>query len=188
MPRLIRTPLALGRWSWPLAAVLLCAAAARVCAGPWLDLNNDSLHDTANPGLKLLQQPAEALSQLPPDTAGNKVHWVDAIQGGYIKPRGSLTEDVEIKVLDLDVILPRTSTLPMVRFPHKAHTQWLDCSNCHEKIFNSKAGTTPINMNKILKGQYCGICHGAVAFPLTECNRCHSVRDAAAKPALSPTP
>jgi hypothetical protein len=25
-------------------------------------------------------------------------------------------------------------------------------------------------------GEHCGRCHGAVAFPLTECTRCHSVQ------------
>ena len=28
----------------------------------------------------------------------------------------------------------------------------------------------------ILAGEKCGLCHGAVAFPLTECLRCHSVQ------------
>jgi hypothetical protein len=28
----------------------------------------------------------------------------------------------------------------------------------------------------VLSGEKCGLCHGAVAFPLTECNRCHSVQ------------
>lgn len=188
MPRRIQTPPASLRWSRPLAAALFCTIAARVCAGPWLDLGNDSLHDTTNPGFRALQQPAEALSQLPYDSAGNKVNWVQALQQGYIKPRASLKEGVEIKTLDQDVIMPHTSTLPMVRFPHQAHTRWLDCGNCHDKIFNSKAGTTPVNMGKILEGQYCGVCHGAIAFPLTECNRCHSVRNPAAKPAVSSTP
>ena len=30
-------------------------------------------------------------------------------------------------------------------------------------------------MMLILQGEKCGLCHGAVAFPLTECLRCHSV-------------
>jgi hypothetical protein len=34
-------------------------------------------------------------------------------------------------------------------------------------------------MQKILDGEQCGVCHGAVAFPLTECRRCHSVSNAA---------
>jgi c(7)-type cytochrome triheme protein len=62
-----------------------------------------------------------------------------------------------------------------VLFPHRPHTEWLDCENCHDKLFKKKAGETPINMFQVLQGEYCGRCHGAVAFPLTECRRCHSV-------------
>jgi c(7)-type cytochrome triheme protein len=65
--------------------------------------------------------------------------------------------------------------LPLVLFPHRPHTEWLDCNNCHDKIFVKKVDANPVNMFAILSGQYCGQCHGAVAFPLTECNRCHSV-------------
>jgi hypothetical protein len=32
-----------------------------------------------------------------------------------------------------------------------------------------------MNMLQILSGEKCGQCHGAVAFPLTECARCHRV-------------
>ena len=31
-----------------------------------------------------------------------------------------------------------------------------------------------MNMMKIISGQYCGVCHGRVAFPLINCFRCHS--------------
>jgi c(7)-type cytochrome triheme protein len=64
--------------------------------------------------------------------------------------------------------------MPAVRFPHRPHTLWLDCANCHEHLFKSKAGANKLSMQKILEGEQCGLCHGAVAFPLTECNRCHS--------------
>jgi hypothetical protein len=30
-------------------------------------------------------------------------------------------------------------------------------------------------MLAILEGEQCGQCHGAVAFPLTECTRCHAI-------------
>ena len=160
--------------------VLATAIAAWVGAGPvqagnWRPLDNDGLHDSASPALEILQQPAEALQQLPPDTAGNKVHWIKALNDGYIQPRSALTGNKEIEVLDLDVLMNLNGSTPMVRFPHKQHTQWLDCGNCHEKLFKSKTGETPVTMEKILEGEYCGVCHGAVAFPLTECNRCHSV-------------
>jgi c(7)-type cytochrome triheme protein len=63
----------------------------------------------------------------------------------------------------------------MVRFPHRQHTLWLDCSMCHEELFKSKAGANQFSMLAMLNGEQCGRCHGAVSFPLTECNRCHSV-------------
>lgn len=158
------------------APVLLVAGMAWAAPGVHLPLNKDGVHDPAGPAIKLLQEPSEALSKLPPDVVGNQVRWVKALEQGLITPRANILPDTTIKVLDLDVILPRTAEMPMVRFPHKQHTEWLDCSNCHEKLFKSKAGTTTgLNMFQILQGEYCGLCHGAVAFPLTECKRCHSV-------------
>ena len=145
-------------------------------AGNQVPLAKDGVHDTANPGIKMLQEPREALRSLPADVVGNNVRWVQALEQGLITPRTNIMSDTKITVLDQDVIMPRTGEMPMVRFPHKQHTEWLDCSNCHEKLFKSKAGaTTTVNMFQILQGEYCGVCHGAVAFPLTECNRCHSV-------------
>lgn len=144
-------------------------------ASRWQKLAEDGLHDPANPGLAFLQEPGQALSRLPPDVVGNRVRWVEALRQGMIAPRASIFPGTQIRVLDGDVIMPRTGEMPMVRFPHKQHTEWLDCSNCHEALFKSKAGATPVNMLEILGGEYCGRCHGAVSFPLTECNRCHSV-------------
>lgn len=144
-------------------------------AAGWLTLQEDNLHDPEAPALEVLQQPAEALSVLPPDTAGNKVDWVKALRQGYIKPRSFLRKEKTLEVLDLEILMKGTGDTHYVLFPHKAHTEWLECSNCHEKLFKSKAGETPITMLKILQGEYCGRCHGAVSFPLTECNRCHSV-------------
>ena len=45
--------------------------------------------------LRMLQDPEEALSVLVPDTAGNKVNWVEALRQGQIEPRASLYGDVE---------------------------------------------------------------------------------------------
>ena len=47
--------------------------------GPWSPLRDDELHDPSNPALKLLQEPSESLSLLPPTTGGNRVEaiiWV----------------------------------------------------------------------------------------------------------------
>lgn len=159
--------------------VLFLAATAGISAGNWNSLRNDRLHDPSNPSLRVLQEPEEALSVLPPDTAGNKVNWVKALQTGAISPRASLREDRDHEVLDQDILMMDTLPLPYVRFPHRPHTEWMACENCHEKIFVSVTGANEINMARILDGQYCGVCHGAVAFPLTECNRCHNTDSSA---------
>jgi len=142
---------------------------------PWRPLANDGLHDPTNPALGLLQEPEEALSVLPPAQEGNNVDWVAALSSGAIAPRTNIHPETKIKVIDLDIIFPDTAGQPMVRFPHKQHTEWLDCSNCHDKLFVAKKGANDISMFKILQGQFCGQCHGAVSFPLTQCARCHSV-------------
>lgn len=147
----------------------------------WRPLHNDSLHDPASPAIGVLQEPAEALSMMPADIVGNKVNWVRALREGYIAPRAKIFEDTTVNLLDSKIIMKDTGEMPLVVFPHLPHTEWLDCSNCHEEIFKSEAGATPVNMFEILQGRYCGRCHGAVAFPLTECKRCHSMPRSALK-------
>lgn len=162
-----------------LAGVALLVAAAVSAWAQQLNppLAKDGLHDPATPAIKLLQEPREALAGMPRDTTGNGVLWVKALQQGLIDPRTNILPDTPIRVLDQNVLMTRTAEAPLVLFPHKQHTEWLDCSNCHESLFKSKAGATPgLNMFAILQGEFCGRCHGAVAFPLTECNRCHSVQ------------
>jgi c(7)-type cytochrome triheme protein len=152
----------------------------------WRPLLRDGIHDRANPGLKFLQEPTEALSELPAAEQGNQVDWVKALRDGFINPRTNIYPETKIQVIDLDIIMPETAGMPAVKFPHRAHTEWLDCENCHDKIFPRKAGATPVNMYEILQGEYCGQCHGAVSFPLTQCRRCHSVpKPAESKPAPS---
>ena len=141
----------------------------------WKPLAEDGLHDPLSPAIGILQEPGTALSLLPPDSAGNRVSWVRALRERYIEPRTNIFPETKIEILDMDIIMDRTGELPLVMFPHKPHTEWLDCANCHDQIFVKKVDANPINMFAILSGQYCGQCHGAVAFPLTECNRCHSV-------------
>ncbi len=144
-------------------------------AEDWKVLEEDELHDPSNPAVAILQDPEEALSVLAPDTAGNKVNWVEAIRQGQIEPRASLHGDVEGRQHDTDIVMSNTLDFPSVLFPHKAHNEWMSCEMCHESLFRSVREGNPITMAKILEGEYCGVCHGAVSFPLTECDRCHSV-------------
>jgi len=103
------------------------------------------------------------------------VDWVAAIQQGVITPYGSINEgEVEMTTIDFNVVFPVKGDIPDVVYPHLPHTQWLDCRNCHPAIFKMKAGSNPVTMQKIVEGEYCGRCHGKVAFPLYDCARCHS--------------
>jgi c(7)-type cytochrome triheme protein len=149
--------------------------AATLLAGNWNTLESDGLHDSTNPSLRLLQDPAQALSVLAPDTAGNKVDWVAAVRQGQIRPRTSIDGSRVPEQHDSEIIMRNTLSLPAVRFPHDAHNLWMSCEMCHDRIFKPELDANDISMSKILDGEYCGLCHGAVAFPLTECNRCHSV-------------
>jgi len=164
----------LSRW---VGASLILTLAVVASAANWNSLETDGIHDPANPALKLLQDPEDALKVLPPDTAGNMVDWIRAQQNSYITPRSSIQGTTDEEILDLDVLMKGTgaNSVPYILFPHKPHTEWLACSNCHEHLFKSKAGATKFTMMQILDGEFCGVCHGAVSFPLTECNRCHSV-------------
>lgn len=157
-----------------LSIVLLALASAGLADGKWKPLKKDGIHDPSNPAINVLQEPEDALSVLQTDTAGNKVDWARSLEYGFIEPRGSIDGEYEPEVLETTVLMRNTMPMRYVRFPHKTHTQWMSCETCHDSIFIAETDANPINMGKILKGEYCGICHGAVAFPLTECDRCHN--------------
>lgn len=161
-----------------MLALLGSIAFAQSPAPTWTPLLKDGDHDPSNPAVALKQDPGTALALLPPDNpdVGNQVRWVDALREGFIEPRSKLYPSTEVNLLDLDILFTETATLGFVLFPHRRHTEWLDCVNCHNnELFRDEAGTTPVNMFTVLMGEHCGRCHGAVAFPLTECSRCHSV-------------
>lgn len=141
-------------------------------------LAEDGIHDPENDAIRILQEPGEAMVDFPMDRRG-QIDWVQAIRDKKVNPRRSLSGgeyDGEIMLeTDMDIIMKRTASMPNVRFPHLAHTQWLTCNNCHPKIFIPQAGANPVSMEKILKGEFCGRCHDKVSFSLWTCERCHSV-------------
>jgi c(7)-type cytochrome triheme protein len=143
-------------------------------------LKDDGIHDPSVPGLGLLQQPKEAFGPLPKSPAGNYVNWSKAITKGAIKPRFDyLDPGKEALPMDLVIIREVKGSMPNVAFPHKQHTDWLECANCHDAIFKPQKGANPMSMAEIMLGKQCGVCHGSVAFPVTECRRCHSVNKTA---------
>jgi len=119
-----------------------------------------------------------AAKGMPIDDFGNKVNWVKALRLNKIRPAASLDGTKKLKSLDKDIIIPSrtyTPAPPAVLFPHKAHTEVMDCKSCHPGRFKAKKGGNPaMDMMKIIDGRYCGVCHGKVAFPLEDCFRCHS--------------
>jgi c(7)-type cytochrome triheme protein len=135
---------------------------------------NDGIHDTVNDAIVVLQNPAAAMKDFPRDRR-HQVDWVQALAQGHIEPRADLLGKEKMAVLDLDILMKNTQFMPWVKFPHNRHTQWLACSNCHPAIFEAKEHANPISMNKVLRGEYCGVCHDKVAFALFTCERCHSV-------------
>jgi c(7)-type cytochrome triheme protein len=135
----------------------------------------DGIHDPQNPGTALLQWPSEAFSSFPKSNDGNLVDWVATLKQGKIAPWFDFeNRSTEPFLFDLVIVREVKGSMPNVVFPHEAHTQWLDCSNCHDEIFVPEKGANQISMAAILLGQKCGVCHGRVAFPVTDCRRCHS--------------
>lgn len=135
----------------------------------------DGIHDPDNEGVVLLQSPREGMQGFAKGISGNYVDWVKTLESGVIAPRFDRLDPAKKPfVMDLNIVREVKGSMPDVVYPHKQHTEWLDCSNCHPDIFVPKKGANQISMAAILLGQKCGVCHGKVAFPVTECKRCHS--------------
>jgi c(7)-type cytochrome triheme protein len=135
----------------------------------------DGIHDPTNDGTHALLPPMAAYGDLPKSLAGNRVNWVTAIAQKKINPRWDRNDEkAEAMVMDMNIVREVKGSMPDVVYPHKQHTEWLDCSNCHPAIFVPQKGANSISMAAILLGEKCGVCHGKVAFPVSECRLCHS--------------
>ena len=139
--------------------------------------SQDGIHDPANDGTLQLQPRLQGMSDLVRSRFGNNTDWVLSLESKKITPRWERTNPfAEGMVMDLNIVrVPaRSASVQNVVFPHKQHTEWLECSNCHPAIFIPQKGANIISMPLILLGQKCGVCHGKVAFPVSECAKCHS--------------
>jgi c(7)-type cytochrome triheme protein len=121
----------------------------------------------------------EFTKDLPKERFGNGIDWEKAEDQGKITPVDFI-EGVSIKrdplVVQKDFELDaKVEGMPEIIFSHKKHTVWNGCELCHPEIFiGIKRGTTKYSMVEIYEGKYCGACHGSVAFPLLDCQRCHT--------------
>jgi c(7)-type cytochrome triheme protein len=108
----------------------------------------------------------------------NLVDWEKAEERGLIRPADILPGiSVERPPLraQKDFSIPSKGLwMPDIIFSHAKHAQWNGCELCHPDVFPSvKKGTVGYSMFQISGGQYCGLCHGTVAFPLIDCEKCH---------------
>jgi c(7)-type cytochrome triheme protein len=135
----------------------------------------DGIHDPENDGTHSLQPPLAAFGGLVRNNDGNRVDWVKSLTESRITPRFDRNDpNAKPMVMDMNIVREVKGSMPDVVYPHKQHTEWLDCSNCHPAIFVPQKGANQISMASILLGQACGVCHGKVAFPVSDCRRCHS--------------
>jgi len=117
----------------------------------------------------------------PQERLGNGVDWEKAEDQGKIAPVDFI-EGVSIQrdelVTQKDFALgAKVDGMPNIIFSHQKHTVWNGCELCHPEIFiGIKKGITTYSMVEIYDHKFCGACHVNVAFPLFDCQRCHTQR------------
>ena len=122
---------------------------------------------------------SQSSPKFPKERFGNGIDWEKAEADGHIKPLDFL-EGVSIPRKSLTVqkdfsLDTKVEGMPAIIFSHKKHTVWNGCEVCHPEIFiGVKKGATKYSMIEIFDGKYCGVCHGKVAFPTLDCQRCHT--------------
>ncbi|MBP1732235.1 MAG: cytochrome c, 6 heme-binding site [Deltaproteobacteria bacterium] len=118
-------------------------------------------------------------ARFPKERFGNGIDWEKAEDEGYIKPvdvlEGTSTPRKSLSIQKDFALGAKLAGMPDIIFSHKKHTVWNGCELCHPEIFAGVTkGTTKYSMVDIFEGRYCGACHTTVAFPLLDCQRCHT--------------
>lgn len=138
--------------------------------------NCDRCHSYGRDG-KRTADFAALTADLPKGRFGNKVDWEAAELQGKVVLTDTLPE-ISIKRTPLAVpkdynIDAKIDGLPEIIFSHRKHAIWNGCELCHPEIYPVKAGGAKYTMQDVFAGKYCGACHGSVAFPASDCQRCH---------------
>ncbi len=120
----------------------------------------------------------EFRKKMPRERFGNGIDWMKAEEEGLLTVADYL-EGVSIQRKKMQHpaefdLKPLEKNMPEIIFSHKKHTVWNGCELCHPEIFGVKKGGKPYSMKEIFEGKYCGLCHGPVAFPNMDCQRCHT--------------
>lgn len=118
---------------------------------------------------------------MPRERGGNGINWESAEEKGLIKLidyiEGISTKRPPMANQKDFTIGAKIEGVPEIIFSHKKHTVWNGCELCHPDIFTGvKKGTDKYSMIDLFAGKYCGACHDSVAFPQSDCRRCHTKR------------
>ena len=120
---------------------------------------------------------AQITAKFPKERFGNGINWVQTEELGLIKPISRIEGVSRTGVMPVPKdfnIEPKLEGLPQIIFSHTKHAAWNGCEVCHAEIFPKVTkGITTYSMDEIFSGKYCGVCHGTVAFPNFDCQRCH---------------
>lgn len=147
-----------------------------------IEIEFDVLDPWVSPPTRSREDLPLALQNFPTDFFGYP-DWNKGLEQGIIKPKGNLdgSDEEKLQLEYTDILIeindPRMGD---VLFPHMKHVMWLSCNNCHPAPFKKKRGATRFSMNDVWAGQYCGKCHGKVAFMpkgYENCKRCHSQKN-----------
>jgi c(7)-type cytochrome triheme protein len=113
---------------------------------------------------------AKFTAKLPKAKFGNGVNWEKAAADGIIKPIDQV-EGISMKRPARKMVKGVNDII----FSHKKHARWNGCEVCHPEIFaGGKRGKMVYTMDDIKNQKFCGVCHTTVAFPLKQCDRCHT--------------
>ena len=119
------------------------------------------------------------LDKMPRETFGNGINWEKAEDAGSLKLVDNV-DGVSLKKSSMKVegdfaLKSKVAGMPDIIFSHTKHTVWNGCELCHPEIFvGIKKGASKYTMIELFDGKYCGVCHDKVAFPQTDCKRCHA--------------
>ncbi len=122
--------------------------------------------------------PYEAFARGEPRDPTGLVDWEEAEKRRFTKPV-DYVEGVSLRpdrlAIDRNFSISVGGTwLGEVAFSHQKHARWCGCESCHPEVFPTTArGAIAYKMKDIVAGEYCGVCHNKVAFPLASCLRCH---------------
>jgi c(7)-type cytochrome triheme protein len=117
--------------------------------------------------------------KFPKERFGNGIDWEKTESAGLVKLIDYI-EGVSVRRQAMAVrkdftINAKVEGMADITFSHAKHTVWCGCEVCHPEIFvGVKKGMSKYTMAEIYDGKYCGVCHVKVAFPLLDCQRCHT--------------